>query len=175
MVCNLEAQKIMNGFHRVGIFGVDPDLRALLCILGGIGNLILEPFHRVYSWRDRVMNKHRERKIAFRKHGRNLRHMFSNRVPAVGVARIIGLDFDCAAIGEHAKMMTGQLVAEAHGLIAAVIDHLAMIIFWFPGRSRWFLPSDQEGCRKNKQERKSQKDSPNISCVIEQLHRRTMI
>ena len=117
------------------------------------------------------MNKHWERKIAFRKHRRNLRHMFSNRVLANGVAGIIRLDFDRATIREEVKMMAGQLMTKAHGVIAAVIDHVTMTVFGVSRpcrRGRWgLLPSRDESGQKNQHERKWPKHSPNNSCIVE--------
>ena len=126
MFLDLEAEKIVDRFDRVGIGRVDFDLSAEFGAFGRVRNLPLKTLHGLHPGRVGGMDEHRNGKVAVAEHAGNRAQMIANCFLAGGIRGIVGVDFNGAAVSQEMKMMAGHLVTEAHALVASVIHGVVM-------------------------------------------------
>lgn len=72
------------------------------------------------------MDKHRQREVAVGEHLRNVLHVLANGFTALAIIRLICLQLNSAAVAKKMKMVMSHCVAEAHALVAALVDAVEM-------------------------------------------------
>lgn len=123
-------------------------------LLGRIGDIAFQLFHRLYPWRRLSMDKHRNSEIALGKPYGDHRQMLTDSVPAGGIRGLVALDLDGAAVRQKPKMMSRLLMTETHPLIAARVDARKMVF-----RSRRSLLGDCAQACDAKKQRKTEPDN----------------
>jgi len=74
------------------------------------------------------VNQHGRVEVAIGEHLGDVVEVTPNLIAAPGVTRVVGADFDYAAVIVKFKVMGGFVVREAHYLVAVLIDHGVMIL-----------------------------------------------
>jgi hypothetical protein len=129
MILDLEAEKSVNSSKRLGIASGYSHLRTAVGIFGLICDFDCQPFHVLYAWWHRGMDKHRNGKIALRKHYCDHRQMLADSLLASPIGGLVALYLDSAAVGQEMEMMSRFLVTKAHTLIATGVYAAKIVLF----------------------------------------------
>ena len=128
MIVNLEAEKAVDSSKCLGIVSGHSQLRTALGILGLICDFAFQPLHRLYAWRHRGMDKHRNGKIALGELYCNHRQMLTDSLLASCIGGLVALYLDSTTVSQEMEMMSRFLVTETHPLIATGV-HSGKIVF----------------------------------------------
>src|SRR5437660_7659788 len=105
MLPDLKPQKILNRSKCLCIAGRDANAPAALGLRKLILDLRFQSPHDGNSGRSLIVYEHRRIEISISEHLNNMRKMHPDLVARLCVLRIVGLDFDSAAVAELAKVM----------------------------------------------------------------------
>ena len=131
MILNLEKEKAVDSSKRFSIVSGHSQLRTALGILGLIGDLAFQLLHGFYTWRHRVMDKHRNGKIALGELCRNHCQMLTNGLLANCIGGSVSFYLDCTAVVQEMEVVGCLFVAKTYTLIAAGIYARKMVFrFW---------------------------------------------
>jgi hypothetical protein len=128
MIVDLEAEKTVDSSKCHSIVSGHSQLRATRRIHGIIGDRAFQPLHDLYSWRQRVMDKHRNGKLAFRKLYCDHRQVLADSLLASRIGGLVALYLDRSAVDQEKEMMSRFLVTETHTLVATSV-YAVKIVF----------------------------------------------
>jgi hypothetical protein len=121
MILDLEAEKSVNSNKRLGIVGGYSQLRTVFGIFGLICDFDFQSFYVLYAWWHRGMDKHRNGKIALRKHYCDHRQMLTDSLLTSCIRRRVALYLDSTTVRQKMEMMSRFLMTETHSLITSLV------------------------------------------------------
>jgi len=105
VIHDLKVQKVMHGLQRFGIVCGDPYLSASIRGLESVGDRIVFHFHRWYTGRHGVVNKHRDVEVIGAEHSGDVRKVRPDLIAGGSIVIGLYIDLDDSAIGQECKMM----------------------------------------------------------------------
>lgn len=121
MVVDLEDQELVYRLQSLGVAGLDSDPGTCRRLLQRISDGFALLLHHRDTWRHGVMDEHRNFEVVGAEHGCDVDEVSPDLISGGGVALILGVDLDDAAIRQQLEMMFRRLEGEAHGVLPALI------------------------------------------------------